>query len=181
MLRKNYCTIPFGFMLNTSLRAFIGAVIISGAMFVDAHANDVAGASNTTKAQEAGPISMIRTWAFPGKYTGECPKKIVFYGLIELTQPAVITYHWERSDGAKSKPVVLDLSKAIIGQKGNGISINTKTGASFPFPYPQSEWRLGGAGKTTSVTETFVVETGNQKLKVTAPNVELNCDAGDRG
>ena len=74
-------------------------------------------------------------------FTGECPKKFDFEGVIEASGPTTVRYTWLRSDGGTSPEVTLEF-------EGAGTKTVTRS------------WTLGGSGSSYE---------GWQQLKVIAP------------
>ena len=87
---------------------------------------------------------------------GKCPKLFVFTGQITANAKGSLNYHWERSDGAKGP------SKAVHVKPGQTLKVH-------------DSWKLGESGTKMTISETLVVGSGNQHLRVKSQDIAIEC------
>ena len=110
---------------------------------------------------EGNPFSAVRVGASRSTYTGPCPATIHFTGNIDYVMPHpkgfVYHYHWERSDGNRSKVVVV---RPDAGQRRLVV---------------HDSWQLGERGKRSDVSVTLVVDSGNTHESASSRTVSISC------
>lgn len=108
-----------------------------------------------------GPFGPIHVVANHTQYTGACPVDVVYTGTVNFTMPhpqgLTFNYHWERSDGAKTK---VEVVKPEPGQR------------SVVF---KDTWHLGAPGKHYDASVTLFVNSGNTHEQQSSPVVKINC------
>jgi len=117
----------------------------------------VLGAGQILTAQEA--VSGVSVTANVQTYSGKCPAKIKFTGVIEVNKyPLTLNYQWERSDGAKGPKKVERVPSA-----------KTKTVTVVDY------WQLGAKGDSMTVSAKLRVRTGNLDLASAPAEVTIHC------
>lgn len=107
-----------------------------------------------------GPFSEAHVAASRSSYEGKCPVTIRFTGNIRFVQPnrgLVFNYHWERSDGAKSRVRVVHVSP---GEK---------------LMVLHESWRLGGPRQEHDAAETLYLNSGDTHEHRLSPVVHVSC------
>ena len=90
---------------------------------------------------------------------GPCPKEIRFTGVIQVNPlpGALVNYHWERSDGARTQPKVVTINP---GQHELVVENN---------------WTLGTSGFKARIWQILVAESGNQHIKRRSKTIPIKC------
>lgn len=90
---------------------------------------------------------------------GPCPTEMRFTGTISVNPlpGAVLNYHWQRSDGAKTPIKVVRINR---GQ--TEISV-------------ENAWTLGRQGFKTRIWQTLVVGSGNQHIRHRSKTIPISC------
>ena len=110
----------------------------------------------------AEPFGPIHVAANRSEYRGRgCPIEIVYTATINFDMPHprgfVFSYHWERSDGAKTPPRVV---RPAPGERSMVI---------------HERWRVGGPGRNYDLSETIHVGSGNTHITESSPTVHVEC------
>jgi len=117
-------------------------------------------AATSAAAFADGPFSEVHVAASRASYEGRCPVTLRFTGNIRFAQPnrgLVFNYHWERSDGAKSRVRVVHVSP---GEK---------------LMVLHESWRLGGPRQEHDASETLYVNSGTTHEHRLSPVVHVAC------
>ena len=119
-----------------------------------------AGAAAT--AASAEPFGPIHVAVNRHQYAGRgCPIEVIYTATINFTLPHprgfVFNYHWERSDGGKSR---VEVVRPAPGQRSLVV---------------HERWRLGGPGRTYDASAVIHVNSGNTHIQEGSPTVHIEC------
>ena len=107
------------------------------------------------------PFGQIRVAANRSEFRGHCPVEVIFTGNIDFTMPHprgfAMNYFWARSDGAKSRTVVV------------------KPGPSQRMLVVREPWRLGANGQAYNISATLHVNSGNTHLRESSRTIHVEC------
>jgi len=109
----------------------------------------------------ATPFGTIHVATNRAAFTGVCPTTITFTGTIDFTMPHPkgfsFNYTWKRSDGATTKPVV-------VQPEADKKSLVVK-----------ETWSIGKKGESLDISQTLNVASGNSRASGESPTVHITC------
>ncbi len=148
-------------MKRVNGRWFISSIGGSASMEIDVQASGTATFNSSSRNEENhfGPIHVA---ANRNQYTGnKCPIDIIYTASINFKLPLPkdfsFTYHWERSDGVKTK----EQSVTPTG-KDRAMSV-------------REIWHVGEAGQQYAASMKLFIDSGNTHITKDSPTVKVIC------